>query len=382
MTTRLEPIRVLVIDDSAYNRQTISSMLESHSDMRVVGRAADGEEGLKLVFQMEPDIITLDLEMPRMDGFTFLRILMARRPTPVVVISGQSSKEIVFKALELGALDFVIKPTRQISPDLQNIRDELIGKVRLVTQLRALPSATGGLRDSGSFPGTSGLPPLPAVTSPDTADASKGRETNSSNVPAPVGPAPPYLVVIGASTGGPPALLQLLSAINPSIPAGVLITQHMPPRFTRAFADRLCRLTRFHVREAEEGNHAVSGLALVAPGDGSMALRWEVDTLRIAIEGESAAHRFVPSIDRMFETAALAMGPRVLGVILTGMAGDGGQGVRMVKHFGGRVIVESPDSAVLPGMPAAAIATGMADEVLRLDLIPEAIERFMRSDKT
>lgn len=377
MTTRLEPIRVLVIDDSAYNRQTISAMLESHSDMRVVGRASDGEEGLKLVFQMEPDIITLDLEMPRMDGFTFLRILMARRPTPVVVISGQSSKEIVFKALELGALDFVIKPTRQISPDLQNIRDELIGKVRLVTQLRALPSAAA-VRDTAP----SVLPTLPAMPQPDASDPSKGRETNPGNMPAPVGPAPPYLVVVGASTGGPPALLQLLSAINPTISAGVLITQHMPPRFTRAFADRLCRLTRFNVREAEEGNHVVAGLALVAPGDGSMALRWESDTLRVSIEGETAAHRFVPSIDRMFETAALAMGPRVVGVILTGMAGDGGQGVRMVKHFGGRVIVESPDTAVLPGMPGAAIATGMVDEVLRLDLIPEAIERFLRNDKS
>ncbi|HEX2570612.1 MAG TPA: chemotaxis-specific protein-glutamate methyltransferase CheB [Polyangia bacterium] len=373
----MEPIRVLVIDDSAYNRQTISAMLEANSDMRVVGRAADGEEGLKLVFQMEPDIITLDLEMPRMDGFTFLRILMARRPTPVVVISGQSSREIVFRALELGALDFVIKPTRQISPDLQNIRDELIGKVRLVTQLRALPS--GAAKGPDTSPPI--IPPLPSVQPVDAADASKGRDTNPGSLPAPVGPAPPYLVVVGASTGGPPALLQLLSALNPTMPAGVLITQHMPPRFTRAFADRLCRLTRFHVREAEEGNHVVAGLALVAPGDGSMALRWEGDALRLSIEGESAAHRFVPSIDRMFETAALAMGPRVLGVILTGMAGDGGQGVRMVKHFGGRVVVESPDSAVLPGMPGAAIATGMVDEVMRLDLIPEAIERFVRADK-
>src|SRR3954447_9146886 len=151
--TNANPIRVVVIDDSAYNRQTIVGMLESDPTIRVVGRAADGDEGLKLALQLQPDVVTLDLEMPRTDGFTFLRILMSRRPTPVLVVSGWGAKENVFKALELGALDFLVKPSRQISPELRGIRDELVAKVKMVTQLRMLPTpvASRATVPSGAF---------------------------------------------------------------------------------------------------------------------------------------------------------------------------------------------------------------------------------------
>ena len=370
-------IRVVVIDDSAYNRQTISAMIESQPGMRVVGRAGDGEEGLKLVFQHEPHIITLDLEMPRMDGFTFLRILMARRPTPVIVISGLGSKENVFKALELGALDFVVKPSRQISPELHSIRDDLAHKIRLVTQLKQVHVAERmSYRAATQRTPSAQIPAVPAVAALDVPRDAATQQTTSQG--APVGPAPPRLVALAASTGGPPAILQLLSAMAPTAQAGFVVTQHMPPRFTRAFAERLDRLTKLTVREAQEGDCVTTGVVLVAPGDGSLVLRREAGELRVHIEPDDHA-AYIPSADRMFESAAEAMRGAVLGVILTGMAGDGARGVRAIKAAGGRILSEDPATAVVPGMPTSAIATGVVDEILDLSAVPEAIERFLRT---
>jgi two-component system chemotaxis response regulator CheB len=365
--TSASPIRVVVIDDSAYNRQTIATMLESDPGIQVVGRAADGDDGLKLVLRIQPDLVTLDLEMPRMDGFTFLRILMSRRPTPVIVVSGLGAKENVFKALELGALDFVVKPSRQISPELRTIQEDLVAKVRLVNQLRMLPLTERAQRPEPAAPSRISSPSLsldPLAEPPQS--------------PCPVGPAPSRLVAIGASTGGPPALQQLLAAIDPRLPVGVVVTQHMPPRFTRAFAERLQRASRLVVREAEDGDYVTAGSVLVAPGSGSLALYREDDTLRVSIEPPARNVRFTPSVDRMLETAAQAMGEDLLGVVLTGMGGDGGRGVRVVKSRGGRVVAEAADTAVIFGMPNEAIATGSVDEVLPLGRIAEAIERFAR----
>jgi len=364
MTNR-SPIRALVIDDSAYNRQTISAMLEEGGDVQVVGRAGDGEEGLKQVFRLQPDVITLDLEMPKMDGFGFLRILMSRRPTPVIIISGYATRENVFKALELGALDFVAKPSRQISPELRGIKDELLSKVRLVTQLRVVSLADRAARTSaigttsGSFPT---LPTVPAL---------------AERVPK-LGPAPPRLVAIGASTGGPPAIQQILSNLDTSLPVGILVTQHMPTKFTRAFAERLDRTTQWSVREAEPGDAVTVGTVLIAPGGGSLTVRREGAQLRVDIKPPGHDDRYVPSVDRMFESAARAMGGDLLGVVLTGMGGDGGRGVRALKQAGGRVLAEAPETAVVFGMPEEAIKTGVVDDIVPLGLMPDAITRFVR----
>jgi two-component system chemotaxis response regulator CheB len=195
--------------------------------------------------------------------------------------------------------------------------------------------------------------------------------------PSAVGPAPTTLVAIGASTGGPPALQQLMTSLDPGAGYAVLITQHMPPRFTRAFAERLARTSRFVVREAEEGDHVTAGVALVAPGSGSIALRRDGNALRVTIEPEREG-AICPSVDRMLETAAAAMGDGLLGVVLTGMGGDGGKGVRVVKAHGGRVIAEAAETAVIFGMPQEAIASGAVDEVLPLGRIADAIDRFAR----
>jgi two-component system chemotaxis response regulator CheB len=358
-------IRVVVIDDSAFNRQTISSMLESNGEIDVVGRAADGQEGLNLVFQLQPDVITLDLEMPKLDGFGFLRILMSRKPTPVIVISGYATKENVFKALELGALDFVAKPSRQISPALKAIADELLVKVKMVTQLRMVSLTERAARaPSGGQTGQTGS--FPALREQKDVDRTRKE-----------GPPPPRLCAIGASTGGPPAIHQLLAVLDPSLPLGLVITQHMPAKFTKAFAERLQRTTPWTVREAEPGDALTAGVALVAPGSHSLVLKREGGQLRADLVPQDQNDRFVPSVDRMLESVA-KLGMDTLAVILTGMGGDGGRGVRAIKAAGGRVLAEAPETAVIFGMPEEAIKSGAVDEIVPLNFIADHIAKFAK----
>jgi two-component system, chemotaxis family, protein-glutamate methylesterase/glutaminase len=353
-------IRVLVVDDSAYNRQTISSMLANKPGISVVGRAADGNDGLKQVFDREPDVITLDLEMPRMDGFTFLRILMRRRPTPVLVISSYSKQENVFKALELGAIDFIAKPTKHLSPELRDIENELVDKIALVGNLRQV-----SLVDRASHP-------EPAAPGPEFAEL--GGAFGELRV-----------LCVGASTGGPPAIKQLLAGLPASLPLAVVISQHMPPTFTAAFASRLDRACTLEVREARSGDRLRPGLVLVCPGERSVALERHADggvRVRVETADETAAAcggrrpRYVPSINRMMESAAEVLQSSALGMVLTGMGDDGAAGVAAIKRRGGYTLAESAESAVIFGMPDEAIRTGAIDEVVALEDMAGAIVRY------
>jgi two-component system chemotaxis response regulator CheB len=361
-------IRAVVIDDSAFNRQTISAMLESSGEVEVVGRAADGQEGLNLVFQQQPDVVTLDLEMPKMDGFSFLRILMSKKPTPVIVISGYATKENVFKALELGALDFVAKPSRQISPALKGIQDELLTKLRLVTQLRMVSLTDRAARAPAST-GQTGQYPIISSAPPPSMDKTR-RD----------GPPPPRVCAIGASTGGPPAIHQLLTVLDPSLPLGIVITQHMPAKFTKAFAERLARTTPWIAREAEPGDSVLPGVALVAPGSHSLVVKRDGVQLKVELAPPEPIDRFVPSVDRMLESMAQLVRPGLdlLAVILTGMGGDGGRGVKAVKAAGGRVVAEAPETAVIFGMPEEAIRAGAVDEIIPLGAMADAITKFAK----
>jgi len=354
-------IRVLVIDDSAFNRQTITSILSGVDGIRVVARAGDGDEGLKQVFEHEPDVITLDLEMPRMDGFTLLRILMRRRPTPVIVISSYAKQENVFKALELGALDFIAKPTHSISRELRSIADELAEKVRLVGRLRQV-----SLSERAHTPS-----PAPDALAPVAAAAGDALR----------------VICVGASTGGPPAIKQILAKLPAGLPAAIVISQHMPASFTGAFAERLDRACAIEVREARHGDRLRPGLALVTPGAASIALARDADgALRVHVETVDetavalggARPRYVPSIDRMLATAAEVLGGDLLGVVLTGMGDDGAAGIRAVRRCGGATVAESSETAVIFGMPEEAIATGAVDEVVALDAIAEIVVRHAR----
>ncbi len=351
MAARRGPIRVLVIDDSAYSRQTITRMLEKSPLVEVIGAARDGEEALRKTLQLKPDLITLDLEMPRMDGFTFLRLVMARRPTPVVVVSGRAEEDDVFKALDLGAVDFVAKPTTRANIELQSIEDNLIRKVHAIRDLRI---------DKVSERITSAPPVLAKRVPRSMASA--------------IDPQLP-IVVIGSSTGGPAALMQTLGAFTDVPPCAFYVAQHMPAGFTRGFAERLDRLTPFNVREAEGGERPEPGAVLIAPGARHMELEAQGNRIVTVIHDDDGRDKYTPSVDRLFISAAKVYGERVLAVVLTGMGDDGREGACQVKAAGGRVIAESEETAVIYGMPKQVVAAGAADAVLPLSEVPFAVQR-------
>lgn len=329
-------IRVLVIDDSAYSRRTITRMLEEMPEVEVIGYATNGEEGMRRILDSRPDLVTLDLEMPVMDGFTLLRIIMSRNPLPVIVISSRSDDERVFKALELGALDFIAKPGGVISVELMNIRDDLHRKVRSVFSLNRSSMRT----------------PLPSSPPPPLSDG--GRSLID-------------ILAIGASTGGPPALQRLLTSLPQKLPCGILIAQHMPEGFTHAFAERLNRLCPFPIREATDGEPVRTGEVLIAPGGKNMTVVRKEGGVIVALTDPPPFERYVPSVDRLFVSVAEIYGERTLALILTGMGSDGAEGVRAVKQRGGTVFAESEETAVVYGMPREAIATGVVDRVITLD---------------
>jgi two-component system chemotaxis response regulator CheB len=336
------PLRVLVIDDSAYSRRTIVQLLERSPLIEVVDVARDGEEALRKALTLELDLITLDLEMPRMDGFTLLRILMAQKPTPVLVVSGLGGREDVWKALELGAVDFVTKPTRRAAPELATIETELLRKVLAARELR-MDRVRERMRH----------PPEP---------------TQVGSVGA------PRVVVIGASTGGPASLLQLFGAISAPGACAFLVAQHMPEGFTRSFAERIARTTQVAAREAEPGMAPEPGSILIAPGGRHLELEARGGNVCTRVVTADGADRFAPSVDRLFSSAAKCYGPDLLAVVLTGMGDDGAAGALAVKRGGGNVIAESEETAVVFGMPRQAVRMGAVDAVLPLHAIPNAIQ--------
>lgn len=334
--------RILVVDDSAQSRHEVARILEGACGVVVVGVSRDGEEGLADALRLRPDMIFLDLQMPRMDGFTFLRLLMAHHPIPVIVVSSRSARSDVFKALELGAIDFVQKPEGEGGWD--SVRETLVEKCHLLRSLR--PGRLGAL-----------------------------------DVPAAVGeaiPGPGGIVAIGASTGGPRAIQGLLAALPGSLGVAIVVAQHMPERFTTAFAERLGRTTPFPAKEAEPEDLVAAGRVLVAPGGRHLELRRGPDgALRAAIVvPEPEAREHCPSVDRLFASVAREAGARACGVVLTGMGRDGLEGVSAIKRAGGVAYAEAEETAVVYGMPQAAARSGGVDEVLPLSGIAERIVAF------
>jgi two-component system chemotaxis response regulator CheB len=348
------PIRLLVVDDSAYNRRNIAEVFQGHPGVEVIGKAADGEEALKLATLLRPDVITLDLEMPRMDGFTFLRILMAKQPTPVIVVSSYSQRENVFKALELGALDFVPKPDR-LGPEAVEVRDEILQKVLLVRSLRPsfVPTSLIRRQNSGSW-GADGKP------------IGFGAEPRTSPSYKP----PKQIVAIASSTGGPSALLTIFGKIQPTSNAAFVVAQHMPDKFTRTFAERLDKRGPVRTSEASDGDLVAPTTGFVCPGRKCMEMVFAGDELRLRVGPAGANDRYVPSGDRLFKSVAPA-GSKVVAVILTGMGDDGVEGAKAIRDAGGLVIAESAETAVVNGMPGAAVRAGVVAKVMPLPQIAD-----------
>jgi two-component system chemotaxis response regulator CheB len=359
-TQTAPPIRLLVVDDSAYNRRNIADVFAEHPEVEVVGKAADGEEALKLVTVLRPDVITLDLEMPRMDGFTFLRILMSRAPTPVIVISSYSQRENVFKALELGALDFVPKPDR-LGPEATEVREEILQKVLLVRSLRPsfVPTSLIRRQNSGAF----------------FADGTPASWEEPSTVTGRQYRAPKMIVAIASSTGGPSALLHIFGKLPATTQAAFVVAQHMPDKFTRTFAERLDRRGPVKTAEASDGDVVAMATGFVCPGRKCMELVQQGLELKLRVGPAGMADRYVPSADKLFKSVA-AFGSKCVGVILTGMGDDGVEGAKAIRDAGGIIIAESQDTAVVNGMPGAAVRAGVASDVLPLPQIGDYLAKL------
>ena len=342
----IKTIKALVIDDSAFNRQTIKRILEKNSNIQVVGVASDGHDGIVKVLRLNPDVITLDLEMPKMDGFTFLRWMMKEKPTPVIIVSSYGDSQTVFNALDLGAVDFVVKPTRRVSRDLEEIETDLLRKIGSVTSLKIEK-----LQQNLSL-----LSHRKAITEVTI------KETSGIK-----------MIAIGASTGGPAAIQSILTRFPADFPSAVVISQHMPRGFTRQFAERIDELSMIKVKEAEDGEVVEESKAFICPGGFHMTFKHSDNKILTVLKESSHNDKYVPSINLMMKSAAMVCDSRMIGVILTGMGNDGKEGMLEIRNKGGYTIAESEDSSVIFGMPQEAILAGAATSVLPLKEIPENI---------
>jgi len=358
MVTSQNVIRVLVIDDSAYNRKSIKTMLESDPGIKVVGTAINGEDGIKKLLALKPDVVTLDLQMPGIDGFTFLRIVMSQYPIPVIVVSSKAGDHNVFKAMELGAADFLAKPTNKVSIELSNIQEDLRMKVRSANMIN-LTNIRKRLESLSSKIEKGEIPPVPRVKEKKFVLEAKSKVYAA--------------IAIGASTGGPSALQKILAKIETQFLHPILVSQHMPPGFTRAFAERLNRYSYLYVKEAENGEALVSGWVYIAPGGYNMMVEKIKDEVTILLKPRASSDKYIPSVDILFSSVAAIFGESSLGIILTGMGNDGKNGLQRIKEEGGRTIAESEESSVVFGMPKEAIQSGYVEKILPIDLIPDEI---------
>ncbi|MFH1811022.1 MAG: chemotaxis-specific protein-glutamate methyltransferase CheB [Pseudomonadota bacterium] len=349
------PIRVLIVDDSAAGRAAIAEVLDAAGDIQVVGRAMDGAEALQLVQRLQPDLLTLDLEMPRMDGFSFLRIMRAQRPRPVIVVSSDTRPEASIQALELGAFDFVVKPGRLTGQNLVAMGEQLVLTIRAALGKRAPAPVQFERRPPGSA------------------------TLNAIRVP----PERVRLIAIGASTGGPMAIQSILSELAEPLDCPVIIAQHMPAQFTYAFADRLDRTLTHRVHEARDGDVLEPGQVLIAPGGQRTTVGFDAEgTLVARVSAMPERDPYTPSVDRLFETAAACCRAELVAVVLTGMGADGAMGVRAVDELGGLVITESPETALIDGMPEEARRACPSARSLRLDQIARVLSKLGRLRQT
>jgi len=340
-------VQVLVVDDSALMRKLISDLLESDPRIEVVDTARDGVEAIEKTCRLHPDVVTMDIQMPRMSGLDALSHIMGQCPTPVVVLTGLTDPNLAFEALERGAVDFVLKPSGTISVDIYKVRQELVEKVKLATLVN--------------------LRKVTAKIAPASPIALR----------APPGTPGKRAVAVGASTGGPKALDHLLSSLPVGLPAPVLVVQHMPPGFTRSFAERLNQRSPLLVKEAEEGDAVLPGRAYVAPGDHHMLIERQGGREIIRLDKSPRVKGLRPSADVTMRSVADVYGAGSIGVVLTGMGSDGAEGLKAIKERGGVTIAQDRATSIIYGMPRAAVESGCVDKVLPLDKIPGEIVRLL-----
>ena len=338
----MKKIKVLIVDDSALIRKLLTEIINSQRDMEAVGAASDPLVAREMIRALNPDVLTLDVEMPKMDGLDFLEKLMRLRPMPVVMVSTLTERgsEITFRALELGAVDFVAKPKIDIASGLKQYTQEITDKIRVAMAARVKRYVTTAIPPKHNADAV-----LPAV-------ANRAASTEK-------------LIIVGASTGGTEAIKDFLIRLPPDCP-GILIAQHMPEAFTKSFADRLNGLCKISVKEAQSGERVLPGHAFIAPGHSHLLLKRSGANYMTELSQGEPVNRHRPSVDVLFRSAANCAGRNVIGVILTGMGKDGAAGMLEMKNAGAYNFAQDEASCVVFGMPKEAIAMGGVDEVMPL----------------
>jgi len=331
-------IKVLIVDDSIVMRNIIRDILSKDDGIEVVATARNGADAIEMVRQFNPDVVTMDIEMPIMDGLTALQHIMAEFPRPVVMLSSMDKRQadITLKSLEVGAVDFISKTSGSLSLDLERNSEQIIDKVKMAAK----------------------------------ANIDRFRPAVRSIQPAPITPMNgDWIVLIGSSTGGPKALPEVLSRLPANLPAPVLVVQHMPEGFTRSFAERLNWISALEVKEAEDGEEIAKGKVYIAPGNKHLVLRGT----KVHLDDGGKVNYVRPSVDVLMKSASPEYGPRTIGVILTGMGSDGAEGMRSIKENGGKTLVQNEETSVVYGMPKAVVDLRMADRIVPLEDIARNI---------
>jgi two-component system, chemotaxis family, protein-glutamate methylesterase/glutaminase len=354
-------IKVIVIDDSAFMRKSLTLMLESDQEIRVIATARDGNEGIEKISSLKPDIVTLDIEMPGMDGLTALKIIMDQMPVPVLMVSSLTteSAQATMQAFDLGAVDFISKDLSYVSINIRNIKDELIEKVKQIAQSRLVQTRFRMRRLVQSSQRK--MPVVKAKTKSATFE-SIALELRA--------------VVLGISTGGPQALLKVIPKIPEKFPLGINIVQHMPPHFTKTLAERLNSISHVQVKEAEHGELCQPGKVLIAPGGKQMAFSTSGSRVAVEIYDGPQDVLYRPSADIMMKSAAETFQGPLLGIIMTGMGKDGVEGLKKIRSKGGYIIGQDEESCIVYGMPRAAMEEGLVDSTLSLDSIAGTFDRL------
>ena len=359
-------IRVVIVDDSAFMRKALQIMLESDPEIEVVGLARDGQEGVDQVKRYKPDCVTMDIEMPRMNGLEALDIIMREMPTPVLVVSSITTEgaAVTLEAMERGAMDFIPKTQSYVAIDITKIKEELINKVRAIvkqrpTEKRAFLDALNRRRERHK------------------EMAAEPSTTEQVKIPEQLKGSHYSVVAIGVSTGGPPVVQHILENLPADFPAGIIIAQHMPEAFTKPFADRLNKTSPLEVKEAETGDRITKGAALIGRGGSHLVVNRQGNQMVVELTDKPDNLLYFPSADVLFSSVAGTYGSQSLGVILTGMGHDGVEGLKELDANGGTIVAQNEESCVVYGMPKAVIDVGIADIITSAGDVPRVIRELV-----